>query len=72
MSEWAEIDSWPDPEPQIELGDSAFHGCRFISGDPVPIRPSMFCCRPVSEPGGSWCPAHRERVWRRVPRRRVA
>ena len=58
-----DLDLLPEPKA-ADLTEADFRGCRWIAGEPTPIRPSMFCGCPVSEPGGSWCSAHRERVWR--------
>lgn len=60
---WREIDEGPDPEP-AGLSDADCRGCRFIAGEPLPIRSGMYCGRPVCEPGGSWCSRHRGLVWR--------
>lgn len=42
-------------------------GCRFIERhdylDVVEAGGNPFCGKPVSEPGGSWCPMHRARVF---------
>ena len=40
------------------LSDADFRGCRWIEGDPSPLRPGMFCGIPVRS-GESWCPKHR-------------
>jgi hypothetical protein len=40
------------------LTDADFRGCRWIEGDPSPLRPGMFCGHRVA-PGESWCPKHR-------------
>jgi hypothetical protein len=44
------------------LTDADFWGCRWIEGAPKPLRPGMFCGRPVAE-GESWCPQHRRAVF---------
>ncbi len=41
-----------------KLTDADFRGCRWIEGDPAPLRPGMFCGVPVA-PGESWCERHR-------------
>jgi hypothetical protein len=38
--------------------DADFSGCRWIEGDPSPLRPGMFCGLPVSS-DESWCEKHR-------------
>jgi hypothetical protein len=40
------------------LTDTDFRGCRWIEGEPTPLRRGMFCGRPVPE-GESWCSQHR-------------
>jgi hypothetical protein len=40
------------------LTDADFGGCRWIEGDPSPLRPGMFCGFPVPS-GESWCEKHR-------------
>jgi hypothetical protein len=40
------------------LTDADFRGCRWIEGDPSPLRPGMFRGVPVSS-GESWCAKHR-------------
>jgi hypothetical protein len=70
----SEIDSWPDPVPSA-LTEVDYRGCRFIRGEPSPIRPGMFCGKPKAL-GSSYCPAHTEIVQtepakrRAVPKRR--
>jgi hypothetical protein len=69
----SEIDSWPDPVPSA-LTEVDYRGCRFIRGEPSPIRPGMFCGKPKAL-GSSYCPECCEIVWaepskRRVPKRR--
>jgi hypothetical protein len=39
------------------LTDADFRGCRWIEGDPSPLRPGMFCGFPVAA-GESWCARH--------------
>jgi hypothetical protein len=39
------------------LSDADFRGCRWIEGDPSPLRPGMFCGCPVAA-GESWCARH--------------
>jgi hypothetical protein len=46
-----------------ELTDADFQGCRWIAGEPSPLKPGMFCCAPTLRPGGSWCAKHRKIVW---------
>ena len=50
------------------LTDADFQGCRWIEGEPKPLRRGMFCGRPVLV-GESWCAIHRgivfdEERWR--------
>jgi hypothetical protein len=45
------------------LNDADFRGCRWIEGEPQPLRPGMFCGQPVAA-GESWCAAHRNIVFR--------
>ena len=40
------------------LTDADFRGCRWIEGDPSPLRPGIFCGSPVPS-GESWCEKHR-------------
>jgi hypothetical protein len=40
------------------LTDADFRGCRWIEGNPSPLRSGMFCGLPVL-PGESWCAGHR-------------
>ena len=40
------------------LTDADFLGCRWIEGQPKPLRRGMFCGRPVLI-GESWCAMHR-------------
>ena len=40
------------------LTDADFRGCRWIEGEPKPLRRGMFCGRPVLA-GESWCARHR-------------
>jgi hypothetical protein len=40
------------------LTDADFRGCRWIEGDPSPLRGGMFCGLPVVS-GESWCAKHR-------------
>lgn len=47
------------------LRDADFWGCRWIEGDPTPVRRGMFCGSPVA-PGLSWCTAHRGVVFEEI------
>jgi hypothetical protein len=49
-------------EPDAELVRGELGGCRWVEGEPTPIRTGMFCGEPTA-PGGSWCPRHRKLVW---------
>ncbi|HEV2099033.1 MAG TPA: hypothetical protein VGR45_08925 [Stellaceae bacterium] len=44
------------------LTDADFRGCRWIEGNPSPLRSGMFCGLPVV-PGESWCAGHRDVVF---------
>jgi hypothetical protein len=44
------------------LTDADFRGCRWIEGEPMPLRSGMFCGSPVRS-GESWCDAHRSLVF---------
>jgi len=44
------------------LTNTDFRGCRWIDGDPKPLRRGMFCGSPVA-PGESWCAEHRGVVY---------
>ena len=44
------------------LGDAGFRGCRWIEGDPMPLRRGMFCGLPVVA-DESWCAEHRDIVF---------
>ena len=48
------------------LTDVDFTGCRFIAGDPLPIRPGLFCGR-VVVPGASYCAEHMARIYVQAP-----
>jgi hypothetical protein len=63
-----DLDRLPQPKA-ADLSEADLRGCRWVENDPLPLRAGMFCCRSVSEPGGSWCLGHRERVWRLAKRR---
>lgn len=62
----AYLDGLPDPQPGLSEAD--LQGCRWIDGEPAPLRPRMFCCA-KTPPGESWCSRHRRIVWRREARR---
>jgi|SRR6516162_8508641 len=47
----------------VALTDADFRGCRWIEGEPKPVRRGMFCGRPVLV-GESWCAMHRGIVFR--------
>ena len=70
MSEWAEIDAMPEPQPAV-MTDADHTGCRYIAGEPTPLRRGMFYCDKTL-PGESWCARHRRVVWQRTARRRAA
>jgi hypothetical protein len=36
--------------------------CRWIEGEPSPIRSGMWCCSPTA-PGSPYCPRHRAIAW---------
>jgi hypothetical protein len=44
------------------LTEADFRGCRWIEGEPIPLRTGMFCGSPVA-PGTSWCAEHRSIVF---------
>jgi hypothetical protein len=48
------------------LTDADFRGCRWIEGEPKPLRRGMFCGRPVLA-GESWCVLHRGIVFGNTP-----
>jgi hypothetical protein len=52
-----------------ELTDADLRGCRWIDGPATPLKPGMFCGATPTEPGGSWCGAHRTVVYRIAVRR---
>jgi hypothetical protein len=58
--------------PQPGLRDADLRGCRWIEGEPTPLRPGMFCCARCL-PGSPWCAKHRKIVWgyQRAPRNRI-
>jgi hypothetical protein len=62
----------PETPLHGELTDADLRGCRFIEGEPTPLRRGMFCSAPPAEPGGSWCSRHRARVWTLRAQRRTA
>ena len=45
-----------------KLTDADFRGCRWIEGDPSPLRHGMFCGLPAAS-GESWCAEHRAIVF---------
>jgi hypothetical protein len=51
------------------LTDADFRGCRWIEGEPSPLRSGMFCGSPV-QPGKAWCAMHHGVVFEKVFRRR--
>ena len=64
------------PKPQRRAFDQLesliagdHRGCRWIEGEPVPLRPGMFCGAPVAAVGSSWCAEHSKVVWGGVPPR---
>jgi hypothetical protein len=63
------LDELPDPQPGLSEED--LQGCRWIEGEPAPLRRGMWCGRPVSEPGGAWCREHRAICYRLVAPRRA-
>jgi hypothetical protein len=67
---WQDVDLLPEPEPQpsIHLPESAFQGCRFIAGQPVPLTATMFCGKPTL-PGSSFCKECRAVCYERRSRR---
>ena len=50
------------PAREGALTEADFAGCRWIEGDPSPLRRGMFCGSPVM-PGESWCVGHRSIVF---------
>jgi hypothetical protein len=52
------------------LDEEDFKGCRWIDGEPTPLRAGMFCALPCV-PGGSWCQRHHEIVWNYKRERKV-
>jgi hypothetical protein len=61
-----------EPAAPTALSEADFRGCRFIAGDPSPIRSGLWCCQPTA-PGSSYCPRHRAIAWNyRRGRRRPA
>ena len=46
---------------QSVMSDKDFVGCRFIEGEPSPLRRGMFCCAPVDS-GSSYCDHHYKRT----------
>jgi hypothetical protein len=59
-------DALPGTEPSLREADLS--GCRWIEGEPVPLRQGMFCCKPTIR--GPWCARHRGIVWRSAERAR--
>lgn len=55
----------PKRTPQPAVGIEDLRGCRWIEGEPKPLRPGMYCCQPTL-PGSAWCREHYKRVWRRT------
>jgi hypothetical protein len=39
------------------MTEADFAGCRHIRGNPLPLRPGMYCCRPCAD-GSDYCPVH--------------
>jgi hypothetical protein len=58
-------------EPQPGLSEADLQGCRWIEGEPAPLRRGMFCCARCL-PGSPWCAKHRGIVWARQRRREAA
>ena len=50
------------------LREADYQGCRWIEGEPVPLRQGMFCRKPTIR--GPWCAKHRGIVWRSAERAR--
>jgi hypothetical protein len=69
MTSWEVIDAMPDPRREPELRDQDYSGCRWIEGEPVPLRPGMFCGA-ACLPGSAWCGEHRSLAYTRVSRAR--
>jgi hypothetical protein len=65
----ASLDELPDPQPVLSEED--YRGCRWIAGEPTPIRSGIFCCRPTRA-GSCWCPEHYRIAFGRAARRREA
>jgi len=64
-----------EPIEPTTLTEADAHGCRWISGEPSPIRSGLWCCKPTV-PGSAYCQAHRDRAWtpsrrRRPPQHRI-
>jgi hypothetical protein len=59
-----------DTPTRSELSEADFRECRWISGEPLPLRSGMFCCAPT-RPGSSWCERHHGVVWRATTRQRA-
>ena len=61
---WEDIDALPMPEPSFQMPESSFHGCRWVNGEALPLRPDLFCCQPCLS-GSNYCPRHRAQVYTR-------
>jgi hypothetical protein len=59
------------PKPAPELTEADYRGCRWIAGEPAPLRRDMFCGKPT-RPGSSWCDTHHRIAFGRNARRRDA
>jgi hypothetical protein len=57
--------------PSSELTEADAHGCRWISGEPSPIRSGMWCCEPTVVPSDPYCARHRAIAWNYKRGRRV-
>lgn len=55
-------------ETSPALPDDIFDGCRYIAGEPTPIRPGMYCGAPTPL-GSAWCEHHRSIVYHWVETR---
>jgi hypothetical protein len=60
-----------EPAAPTALTEADAHGCRWISGEPSPIRSGLWCCKPTV-PGSAYCQVHRDRAWTPSRRRRPA
>ena len=64
----AYLDDLPEPTAPATLRVQDLYGCRWIAGEPWPIRRGMWCGKPTRA-GTSWCDEHHRVAFGRAKRR---